>query len=495
VCGWLERGWKQETSGERYKRKPTWCNIHQLRPSYKEIIYAINHQPSTISHQPSAIIIPNKLLLWCFVALGVLISFVLPTAKGSLSCSAPELLPEPESVTHAAITTPVDFDSLPNGTIVSKLQSIFYRQKCYNYNPQSRIGPRINIIPGYEIVNQETNIFNHPWYGNNKDGASQIHTEPALKLRGLGIIIYAFQATTRSVCTPNGTVGSGGNTTLTGKSLPLQEQPVLWSTHEIASPCHNGGNVDYILIDTLVRFNFVKIGNSSQHTTAPQNFTVTILSISFYSDDAPSVPASTIVSQIQVTNFAANVQVRTCTTPTASQSLIDFGHYNQGSLQSMAPGTVFSQQNFTFTFVCPRKQYDTISFLVEPVYGIESAYPGTMRIAQGIGMASGVGVQLFLKHLRGGWSWDDPLNFHPVIYISDPLSNSDLASHTGYPFGKYKLFWSQPNGTGQYSYEIIDGEPSTIQQTVSFKANLIRLPGPLQPGRIKAAALIHIRYN
>jgi len=71
--------------------------------------------------------------------------------------------------------------------------------------------------------------------------------------------------------------------------------------------------------------------------------------------------------------------------------------------------------------------------------------------------------------------------WRPVAYNSYPL--------LGPGAGKYLL-------ANFYSQEAIDPLPEPPrQQVVRFRASLIRLNEPVVAGQVKAAALIHIRYN
>jgi len=387
---------------------------------------------------------------------------------------------------------------MPNGSIVAKLYGNSTANRC-SVGFNDVVGLKVNVIPGIKQVNQAHNVFFHHKTTSGRITESvNTYTVPELESRGLGFFIGAASVAhyVRVRCAS----GAIRYTHFEGNApeLPLTEQSVIWADGTVNSYCNNYSSSNEIEVDFFVEFYIVKIGNSSQHTTLPQNFTATLFSVSIYIQSNPTIPAVTFSNSWSISNFAANVRVRTCATPTASESLIDLGHYQQGDIQSKAAGTVLAQREFTFTFVCPRKRYDSISFLVEPRYGISpmnSAYPGTMNIASGTGMAQGVGVQLFVRAPPNGYQWHLAV-FMPVIYRTDPLSNAGgyIASISG----KYPLFQSinsENEILGDQTYSLADDDPPTIQRVVNFRANLIRLPGPLQPGQIKAAALIHIRYN
>jgi len=432
--------------------------------------------------------------LWVLIAPGLLFFSVSPAAKAEISnCNniySDVFFP-------GEIAVPVDFDAVPNGSIVAKTYGNTKTFEC-SVGPNDVVGFKINVIPGIKQVNQVHNMFYHHRTGQGGISPEFInaYTVPELESRGLGFFI-SYRSLRYSIGLLCGSMEGGP--TLTHEyslmELPLTEQSVVWTEGAAKAFCGNNYFTGNLRVYIQNQIYIVKIGNPSQHTTLPQNFTVTLFSISLYTQSAPTIPAATFGNTWYISNFAANVRVRTCATPTASESFIDLGHYQQGNIQSKAAGTVLAQREFTFTFVCPRKRYDSISFLVEPMYGIEPAYPGTMNIASGTGMAQGVGVQLFVRAPPDSYQWPHAV-FIPVIYRTDPLSNA--GSHLPSISGKYPLFQSinsENTILGDQTYSLTDDDPPTIQRVVNFRANLIRLPGPLQPGQIKAAALIHIRYN
>jgi len=348
----------------------------------------------------------------------------------------------------------------------------------------------LNVIPGIKEVFQEKNIFNHYDLLAHSNKTIKINTIPELESRGLGFIYSSYDL--RYIITCNSKILLDSTDII----LPLTDQPIEWGKNNLMTHCGPSFPFNLNLV-IYSNFYLVKIGDSSQHATLPQNFTATLFSYSIYTkfgESGTPIPGITLNSTFSISEFSTNVVTRTCATPAASESTIYFDTHQQSNIQSMLAGTAFAQRDFTFTFVCPRKRYDSISFLVEPMYGIEPAYPGTMKIASGTGMARGVGVQLFVqapKTLNSNeWSIS---NLAPAIYRSDPLSNDGI----GPANGKYPLFHSYVGGASynDTSYWLINDEAPTIQRTVNFKANLIRLPGQVQPGQIKAAALIHIRYN
>jgi len=340
-------------------------------------------------------------------------------------------------------------------------------------------------------------LLHYPGLSGNIVG--QVYTIPELEAHGLGILIYPLFSvdnyySVRIICY------SGEfhrMVSYSGVNLPENGQ-IQWAGRSVGQYCPSDTGKARIIFHVAYNFNFIKIGNSSQHSTLPQNLAVTLYRQTALLQSAPSVPIATQEISWSITSFSANVRVRTCATPTASESTIDFGMYQQGQVQFMSAGTAFAQREFTFTFVCPRKVYSSISFVVQPVYGIEPAYPGTMRVAQGSGMAQGVGVQLHVKQPipSNPLNWDNTA-FYPVAYkMGDMQYNTDIYAYYN---GVYSLFLSLPDSINAWKpsegYHLQSGEDATIERVVNFKANLIRLPGSVQPGQIKALALIHIRYN
>jgi len=103
---------------------------------------------------------------------------------------------------------------------------------------------------------------------------------------------------------------------------------------------------------------------------------------------------------------------------------------------------------------------------------------GNLRLAQGSGMARGVGVRLRIK--------DDGL-WKNVVYRQDmPMPNSPVGAEGG----NYLLY-------RQDSSNNVDPLTETAfhPHEINFRASLIRLDQTVVVGQIKAAAIIHILYN
>jgi len=224
----------------------------------------------------------------------------------------------------------------------------------------------------------------------------------------------------------------------------------------------------------------VKIGDSSQHQALPQYFHIPIMDVSVYR--AGGMPITSFSAFLYANNFALRAVTRSCTTPTASESLIHFGMVDQQTVQgTSAGGTITnSSREFSVTFICPYRTYDSISFFVDPVYGrADGVYgdTGVMKIAQGVGLATGVGVRL--EHKLNNYS------FMNVMYRTNPPYNTEFGAN----YGKYEIFRT-------YWYEDqADINTPPQNRVVQFRASLVRLPESVTAGQIKSAALIHIRYN
>jgi len=175
-----------------------------------------------------------------------------------------------------------------------------------------------------------------------------------------------------------------------------------------------------------------------------------------------------------VTNFSSRVGVRTCATPSASESIIHFGTLYEQDLNTLPVGPVaVTQREFSLTFTCPYAAYDNIWFYVEPMHGVTNAADGVMGIASGTGMAQGVGVQLLLE---------------------DTVDSSN--GYAALKYGPTSLNWL-PTFTVSRADIVVPVDPLAVpsrQQVVKFKAALYRLNEPLVVGQVKASALIHIRY-
>jgi len=225
-----------------------------------------------------------------------------------------------------------------------------------------------------------------------------------------------------------------------------------------------------MVLSVHARVEFYKIGSGTQHATLPQNFSTYLNHFYAVDKNAQGAPFGTHQFNWQVTNFASRVAVRTCETPSASESLIHFGTVYEQDLN--APGLVVAtQRDFTLTFTCPYAAYNNIWFYVEPTHGVANAADGVMGIASGSGMAQGVGVQLLLE---------------------DTVDSSN-----GYAALKYGANNRNrlPVFTVGDDWRFVDALTTPPrQQVVKFKAALYRLNEPLVAGQIKASALIHIRY-
>jgi len=371
------------------------------------------------------------------------------------------------------IVTPMEFDAMPNGSIVSGdiAYQVFYN--C-SLSAGEEIGIRLDQAYGLGLVGGGVGSFNYLDY---KD----IYTVPELESRGLGISVKE---------------GSSGGVGYFYSCISGNRSGVrwLWQTSNagqlkdiigmqepksiVVSNCGLYPVSSYYLeVGLTVRL--VKIGNSvGQHEALPQNFTVPLIGLVYYYTSNPSIQIGSVTLSLNAVGFASRVVTRTCATPTASESIINFGSVNQQQVQTTGIFQAVVQREFTLTFNCPYAPYGRfgISFFVEPMYGLVNNR--IMRIAQGTGMAQGVGIRLRAITYNGS-AYE-----HDVVYREDPLDNTGCRH-----FSCGKIVLSEWLWDGQGS------PPMSGQLVVSFKASLIRLNEPVVAGQIKAAALIHIRYN
>jgi len=389
------------------------------------------------------------------------------------NCTTPSF----PDITTLAITTPMDFDSTPNGSIVGTAHYQRVIAICA-VNVNDTIGARLVPTPGAKIVDwvsQKNYYYPDALYNG-------IYTTQELEARGLGYVPHVTMSFTAAIqCNNNNLVGYPIDFGPIYFQPPMTEQPIIWRT--IENHCPAQPPTGHMIIITLnAPLQLVKIGNSSQHAVLPQNFTAPLLQASVYNQAAPATPVVSPVISWSIAGFASRVITRTCTTPSASESTLYLGTFNQQEIQALAPGATTPPREFTLTFTCPYMAYESISFFVEPMHGVYAPFFGAMNIAQGPGMAKGVGVYLEEYGLYETNAW------WPVRYRSDTSPNFGFGAGTG----KYLLSTvSRAN-----SPFVIDPLPEPPrQQVVQFRASLIRLNEPVVAGQVKAAALIHIRYN
>jgi len=372
------------------------------------------------------------------------------------------------------VVTPQGFDSALNGSIVSDEIKFSVISSCVVASG-TQVGA--NLLPSYglKVVDGVTaTSFNF----SSEFSSLDVYTVPSLESRGLGFVVkygswvgfykacgniyyyrilYVNRLSVKDMI--NGQKGMGG----------------------IGSQC-NSASAHGIYSDFSIYL--VKIGNSNQHAALPQNFTVPLIGVSFFDWGSPSTAVGTVVFSVSVTDFSSRVVTRTCTTPTASESIINFGYIGYQVVQDAYLGEPIIHKEFNLTFVCPMGSYNDgrgISFFVEPMYGVFDEFNSggavmgrTMKIAQGSGMAQGVGIKLGVK-FRYSSSWSD------LMFRLEAFSNAGIN-------GKYDVYYFS-----EYSYS--NKNLPTYDVVVPFRASLVRINEPVVSGQIKAVALIHIRYN
>jgi len=408
----------------------------------------------------------NKILsLQHVIVLVLLIFSVSSETKASLSdCYYPN---NPQPI--LTLVTPMEFDTMPVGSIVSERFSFKLNINC-NVGVGSTVGFRMDAVPGLKIV---TGVALHNYMSNFYE--STIYSTPELEARGLGFVnsIAGINVSASVFCFS----GSGSNSYISG--FPRREQPALvnQSAEWLEVPALNcyGDTVYRFYLGLKMEANIVKIGNSSESTMLPQNFTTSLFGYSLL-NQGNLIPVSSIEMLWNIGDFSSRVLTRTCTTPTASQSIIYLGNFSTAEIGAMTRGTEKPPHEFNFTFDCPRAGYQAVSFFVEMVYPPSyGGFSGVMGIANGDGMAKGVGIRLQIKQFN---QWRN------VIFIK---KENELLN---YDYGRYVLYRLAPNN---YIDPLI--ETALHPHVISFRASLIRLNESVSAGQIKAAALIHIRYN
>jgi len=348
---------------------------------------------------------------------------------------------------------------MPVGGVVLSKVSYTEFSSC-DFKWTDAIGLALMPVPGVKIVDGVTvTNFNSSL---TDDVGSTVYTSPQAEMRGLGYVVHFEPVRMYDSCH-----FEGEGWVLINKYWPggmVEDGQIHWlgaRTHCAGNDINSGGFFWYKFSLFLV-----KIGNRIQGAQLPANFTVPLKKYHFYWN---GVLQHNSEIRLEVINFDTDSAVSpSCTTPTASESTIYLGMFNQQAIQQLPAGTEvpLSARQFHFTFDCPVSTWQAISFFVEPMHGkADGAYGdmGVMNIAQGTGMAAGIGVRLQLNTVEtGGW--------RDVVYRTSPPYNTEY----GVQYGKYRI-------------------GNTLQ--VPFRASLIRLPEPVVAGQVKAAALIHVRYN
>jgi len=112
-------------------------------------------------------------------------------------------------------------------------------------------------------------------------------------------------------------------------------------------------------------FQFVKIGNPSG--PLPAAVTAPLFTFQFYerNNNVETFIGATNFSW-NVSNFPSRVLTRTCTTPTASQSLIYLGTFTPVEIAAMSVGQEKELHDFNFTFECPHAGTILFHFSLNP---------------------------------------------------------------------------------------------------------------------------------
>jgi len=440
------------------------------------------------------------------IALCLILSFLISSAaQAELSvCSNPHQTKTPSY--PITIITPTDFDNMPVGSLVSIFTSyetrysMFFYWRCDGLNGHG-IGhgwldtPGVTVVPGVSVNLDGLSWIDGQFQNSHKSIlTSSVFTTPELEARGLGYVLGS-RLHISLYCSPQ---GNSGFITDSSPVPPNYSQGLLPGQWSVApnSPCYDNKGVvvgypAWVRELTLhIFYAFVKIGDASQHTTLPQSFTTPIARFYIANQSNPSQQIASASINFYASDFSSRVLQRTCTTPLASESVIYFGTIPISSVPHQ-PGATIAERDFSVTFNCPTHSFFHIGFWVEPMYGMVAGNTnaagyynsapyslGTIKIASGTGMANGIGVQLSLVN-----------NFY------DPSNVRVREFQTNYGrllYGADRLYL--------ISRSVGDRDPLNTPQSHypvarQFKARLIRLDEPLVAGQIKAAILIHIRYN
>jgi len=402
----------------------------------------------------------------------------------------------PGSVNVRAIITPEAFDLMPVGSLVSE-QMVWRKEViCSAEPPLEWLGIRFITAAGMKVVNG-VSVVKTGYRGVQYTGQNlifqqtKVYTTPELEPHGIGFALIdpaavtggiSFAGYLRVKCQVGGVQYSLGVTGLIPNPITAP-QPILW--HRPENYFHHGycnSNPSYgpmVAADVgyAVFFQFIKIGNPSG--PLPAAVTAPLFTFQLYERNGNSQNLiRTTNFSWSISNFPSRVLTRTCTTPTASQSLIYLGTFTPGEITAMYTGQEKQAHDFNFTFECPHAGYNFVSFFVESVYGVNyMGGIGNLRLAQGSGMARGVGIRLRIKD---GGLWKN------VVYRPVSMPNSEIGAEGG----NYLLYRQDPaNNVDPLT------ETALHPHEINFRASLIRLNEPVVAGQIKAAAIIHIRYN
>jgi len=443
----------------------------------------------------------NKKPAWRHITIVLYFILVIFVSSGTQAAELSSCINPHQTVTPGAqilVATPADFDNMPVGSLVSHVARqghnfVYAAWDCTVAHQMNGIGygylqtPGVTVVPGVSVLLDDVSSYDYPSRQYGSILSSDVFTTPELQARGLGYILGAYLNIWS--CDLNGTSNHDDHQTAAPAPpyYPSSSLPDLWRD----KPACLNEPARYLYLHII--FGLVKIGDASQHGTLPQNFTTPIATFYIANQSNPSLAIASASFSIYATNFSSRVQQRTCTTPSASESTIYFSTIYENEVSNKPPGTQLAVRDFTITFNCPFSSYYNIGFWVEPVYGLiasnnnaagnHGTLPyslGTMKIASGAGMAEGVGIQLSVISPNG--SVRDP----PNVIVSPSEQN-----HMRILYGENHFYNIFPILTHGWT----DADAPTWGIQRKFRAKLIRLDGPLTAGQIKAAAIIHIRYN
>jgi len=348
---------------------------------------------------------------------------------------------------------PADFSDLSVGDRVGPMREVDLRFQCTVTHQTTQFGVGTRAIPGI-----------------TKHAATDTWTNPQLEAHGLGYRMWWHMMTAVDQW------GAGKYDT----DWNTDEVPYLYTLTTSYAP---GGAGNFELM-VPVRILFYKINNNFQDTGGTYvsaNITTNLFTFYVTRNMPPTVTAGSEYTYIlNLTNFASTKRV--CT-PHTNQT-ITFDYTTAADLQNHPVGPVeASTKTFDLTFNCPYMAYNSISFRMQPTYGVIDATEGVVGIRTNgpDAYASGIGIQ---------------------IQARDVFENGNLASGGDPNFiADWRTIKPYPNWYSipalQYRSDSIHLDPAITNRikVINFLVRYYRLPGVLTGGRVESAVIFHMIYN
>jgi len=273
-------------------------------------------------------------------------------------------------------------DSTPVGRVVSQTYRsgasyICTRGGASGWEEVRDLGVNITTPAGMKLVAGVTADSFHSDFG----GA--VYTVPQLELLGLGVVFYEYHIVRKRTC-------SHPDTPSVDFEHVFSDNPLTAGKHLVGDICPSGYELTAWWGDRIggyVEFALVKIGVPDTGTGVNKSFLFSLMSFQMI-DYWSAVGGAINIGGI----FNFDSRATTCATPTASESIINFGMLTQQQVQATAVGDVIATRDFVMNFSCSKtSSHKAVSFFVDPVYGkADGVYgnSGVMNIAPGVGMAT-----------------------------------------------------------------------------------------------------------